>query len=298
MNDFLNKIIPIILIFFLGYFLKKVKLFKKEAGEILLKVVFYVSMPALVFRSVSQVQLSFKFIYLPLIAVSVFFATYFIALCIGKKLKLSPQTLGTFLLGSMIMNTGFSLPFIYSAFGDDGAASVAIFDFGNALLVLTFGYYIAMKYGKAENAKIDLRKFFLLPPIWGLILGLIFNLVKIPVPEIADNFFQNVGITTIPLIMLSIGIFFSPKVKNIGRLLTVIFIRTGIGLVLGFALASIFDLQGFIRTIVIICSGAPVGYNTLVFSSLENLDKEFAANLVSISILCGIIYIPVLLLYV
>ncbi|MCD4795999.1 MAG: AEC family transporter [Candidatus Cloacimonetes bacterium] len=296
MDGFLNKIIPIILIFFLGYFLKKVHLFKKEAGEILLKVVFYVSMPALVFRSVSQIQLSFEFIYLPLIAASVFFCTYFIALCIGKKLKLSPQTLGTFLLGSMIMNTGFSLPFIYSAFGDDGVASVAIFDFGNAFLVFTFGYYIAMKYGKIKDSRIEIKKLFLLPPIWGLILGLIFNLAGIPVPEIADNFFQNVGIITIPLIMLSIGIFFSPKVKNIDRLLTVIFIRTGIGLASGFVLAAIFDLQGFIRAIVIICCGAPVGYNTLVFSSLESLDKEFAANLVSISILCGIIYIPVLLL--
>ena len=296
MNDFLNKIIPIILIFFLGYFLKRIKLFGKETADIFLKFIFYVSMPALVFHSVSQIWLSIKFIYLPFIAFTVFFVIYFITSFIGKKLELSQKTLGTFILGSIIMNTGFSLPFIFSAFGEKGVATVAIFDFGNALLVLTFGYYIAMKYGKAENTKINYQKLFFLPPIWGLIFGLLFNLIKIPVPTIANNFLNQIGMLTIPLIMLSIGIYFSPRIKNLSRLLIVLFIRTGIGLLLGFVFASILNLQGVIKTIVIICSGAPVGYNTLVFSTLENLDKEFAANLVSVSILTGIVYIPVLII--
>ena len=298
MNDFLNKIIPIILIFFLGYFLKRIKLFGKETADIFLKFIFYVSMPALVFHSVSQIWLSIKFIYLPFIAFTVFFVIYFITSFIGKKLELSQKTLGTFILGSIIMNTGFSLPFIFSAFGEKGVATVAIFDFGNALLVLTFGYYIAMKYGKAENTKINYQKLFFLPPIWGLIFGLLFNLIKIPVPTIANNFLNQIGMLTIPLIMLSIGIYFSPRIRNLSRLLLVLFLRTGIGLILGFVLATVFNLQGTVRTIVTICCGAPVGYNTLVFSTLENLDKEFAANLVSISVLTGIVYLPILILVI
>ena len=195
------------------------------------------------------------------------------------------------------MNTGFSLPFIFSAFGEKGVATVAIFDFGNALLVLTFGYYIAMKYGKAENTKINYQKLFFLPPIWGLIFGLLFNLIKIPVPTIANNFLNQIGMLTIPLIMLSIGIYFSPRIRNLSRLLLVLFLRTGIGLILGFVLATVFNLQGTVRTIVTICCGAPVGYNTLVFASLEEMDKEFAASLVSISLLLGIIYVPLLIYF-
>ncbi len=298
MTDFLNKIIPIILIFFLGYFLKRIKLFNKETADILLKLIFYVSMPALVFRSVSQIQLSLKYVYLPFIAVTVFFLIYFVALIIGKKLELPTKTRGTFILGAMIMNTGFSLPFIFSAFGEKGVAVVAIFDFGNAMLVLTFGYYIAMRFGKKKDSKIEYRKLFSLPPVWGLILGLFFNLIKIPIPIIADNFLDQIGMLTIPLIMLSIGIYFSPRIHNLSRLLIVLFLRTGIGLILGFIFASFLNLQGMIRTIVIICCSAPVGYNTLVFSTLENLDKEFAANLVSISILTGIFYIPVLIMMI
>jgi len=67
------------------------------------------------------------------------------------------------------------------------------------------------------------------------------------------------------------------------------------GLALGLALSWVFGLEGIVRDIVIICSSAPVGYNTLVLSSLENLDKDFAASLVSISLILGIIYVPLLM---
>ena len=295
---FLTNISPIILIFFLGFFLKMIRLFGKETADIFLKFIFYVSLPALVFRSVHRVTLSTEYIFLPLIAVFVFFFLYFISLFIGKKLKLKRKTLGTFILAAMIMNTGFSLPFIFAAFGEEGVAIIAIFDFGNALFVLTFGYFIAMKFGNTKGSKVEFRKLLRIPPIWGLILGLIANFSKISIPQIADNFLNQLGILTIPLMMVSIGIYFAPRIQNLSRLMIVIFLRTGIGLLLGFFLTSVLNLEGMIKMIVIICCGAPVGYNTLIFSTLENLDKEFAANLVSISIFTGIVYIPVLILLV
>ena len=67
------------------------------------------------------------------------------------------------------------------------------------------------------------------------------------------------------------------------------------GLAFGILLSNLFGLEDMLRKVVIICSSAPVGYNTLVLSSLENLDKEFAASLVSISLILGIIYVPVLM---
>jgi predicted Na+-dependent transporter len=39
-----------------------------------------------------------------------------------------------------------------------------------------------------------------------------------------------------------------------------------------------------------------VGYNTLTFSSLAKLDVEFASSLVSVSVLLGLIYTPILIL--
>lgn len=72
-------------------------------------------------------------------------------------------------------------------------------------------------------------------------------------------------------------------------------IRTGIGLLLGLLFVYLFDLNGVSRTVVLVCSSAPSGLNTLVFSSMEKLDNEFAASVVSYSVIVGMILIPLLL---
>jgi len=295
MEAFISKILPIIMIFFLGYGLKKIKIFNIEYGDKLLLVNFYVTLPALTFLSVSRAVLDPRYLYLPLIAIATVFISYIPARIMGKIIPMSRKTLGTFFIGIMIMNTGFTMPFVVAAFGETGLAIYTFFDFGNTLLIFTFIYYHAVRYGNHPDHKIQLKKFLLLPPMWGFVGGLIVNLTGIQLPAVAVNFLDVVGKPTIFLMMLSLGIYFTPKVNNLGRVFVVLFIRIGLGLALGVMFSSLFHLTGTIRTLVIIFCGAPVGYNTLVFSTLENLDKEFAASIVSISLLLGIIYVPVLL---
>jgi len=52
MNDIFFAIIPIILIFLLGFVLRKTKVLKSEDGDILLKLIFYLSLPALIISSI------------------------------------------------------------------------------------------------------------------------------------------------------------------------------------------------------------------------------------------------------
>ena len=65
--------------------------------------------------------------------------------------------------------------------------------------------------------------------------------------------------------------------------------------VLGIALALIFNLQGITRSVVVVCGALPIGFNTLIFANLENMDREFAATEVSISILIALFLIPYLI---
>lgn len=296
MNEALIKIIPVILVFVLGYFLKKINLLKKEDGDLFLKLVFYVTLPALIILSISNIKLALDFIYLPVIAALVILITYFASYLTSKSLRLQNKSLGVFLIGSMIMNVGFTLPFIIAAYGQEGLARISLFDFGNGFLVFTFVYYIACKYGRSKKeSKTMIKKFLLSPPIWALVIALILNLAGLKTPVVAENFLQIIGDLTTPLIMLSLGIYFTPKIVKFLPLSLAMIIRMLFGLFLGLVFVKLFDLEGLTRVIVLLGSAAPVGYNTLTFSSLEDLDKEFAASLVSFSVLIGIIFIPALI---
>ena len=294
MNEFFLKIIPVILIFFLGIFLKRIKVLKNTDSEMLLRLVLYVCLPALTIVSTQKVNLVWKLLYIPFIPIIIVAFTYFLSLLISRRLPIDRQTKGTFLVGSMIMNTAFVFPFVLSAFGEEGFAYATIFQFGTGLSIFTFIYYIALKHSPSSSNGISLKKFLLLPPIWALTIGIILNLSGLGLPSLLENFFELLGLPTIPLVMLSLGVYFHPQAKNIGRLSLVFTIRIVGGLLVSLLLTSLLHISGMVRTVIVLCSAAPVGYNTLVFSTLENLDKEFAANLVSISLILGMVYIPLL----
>ncbi len=296
MNEVIIKIIPVILIFILGYLLKRLNFLTKENGALFLKLVFYVSFPALIILSITKIKITTEFFYLPIIPILIIFSTFIFSFFVGRLFNLPRKTFGVYLVGTLIMNIGFTLPFFIAAYGNMGVARVSMFDFGNGLLTLTFVYLLACKYGKDKlYYKTMIKKFALLPSIWALLIGLILNFTNLAIPPIMKDFLQKVGNMTIPLIMLSLGIYFTPKIIKLLPLSSAIVTRMGLGLLLGFLFVKLFNLEGLNRLIVLIGSAAPVGYNTLVFSSLENLDKEFAASLVSISILLGIIFIPLLI---
>lgn len=296
MDAFFLKIIPLILAFFLGVFIKQMKLMQKEDAGIILKLVLTATLPALTLLSILKVQLKAELLYLPFTAQVVVYSIYGIAWWVGKKLKLPQTTFGAFLVGCMIMNTGFSLPFFQARFEMEGFARASLFDIGNSFLIFTFVYYNAIKYGaNGHSGKIDWVKFAKLPPLWGLLIGLTIRALNLQMPELGMNFLNLVGQPTSPLIMIALGLVFEPRLKRLGAVLTAIFIRMGIGLFLGWLLTVIFGIQGMTRTIIIASSSTPIGFNTLIFSNLENLDREFAASMVSISILIALPYLPLII---
>jgi predicted permease len=294
MNEFLLKMVPVILIFALGVLLKRLKVLTNKDSDLLLKLVFYVCLPSLTIISTQKVVLIWKHVYIPFIPIVIVLTTFLVSTLLLSQLKISRRTRGTFLVGTMIMNTAFVFPFVLSAFGEEGFAYATIFQFGTGLSIFTFIYYIAMRHSPAAENRVNFKKFLLLPPIWALICGIILNLSGLKIPVVLHNFFELLGLPAIPLVMLSLGVYFHPRVSNIKRLLLVFMIRIMGGFLLSYGLTELLNISGMVRTVVILCASAPVGYNTLVFSTMEDLDKEFAASLVSISLILGMVYIPVL----
>ncbi len=169
MSGFYLKIIPLIIAFFVGILMKQLKLLHKEDAGVILRLVLAVTLPAKAISSLLHLRFSFDLFYLPLTAALVIFSVYGIAFAVGRKLKLEKTTFGSFLVGCMIMNTAFSLPFFSAAFGDEGFARASIFDIGNSFLIFTFIYYNAIKYGEnTQGDKINWLKLLKLPPLWAL----------------------------------------------------------------------------------------------------------------------------------
>lgn len=296
MNPFIEKIIPLILAFFAGIIFKSLKLLSKDDAPVLLRLVLTVTLPALTIIAIANVVLVADMIYIPFLAIAVVFIMYFISGLAGRLVPMPRATFGSFLVGTMIMNTAYSLPFFAAAFGNEGLARATLFDIGNTMMIFTFTYYNAIKYGdNSHTDKVDMRKFLRLPPLWAMLIAFAWKGTGLQLHPLAFSFLNLIGQPTIPLVMIALGLYFEPKLNNLGKALLAVFIRMGIGLGIGLLLAMIFGLEGITRTVVIVNSALPIGFNTLIFANLENMDREFAATCVSISIFIALFYIPLLI---
>ncbi len=289
------KILPLIITFWLGYFVKKIKIFNLNAADIFLKTIFYITLPPVIFLSVKNIKLNADYLLLPLIPLIIIFITYFITITISKKQNIALQTKGSFIISALIINTGFTLPFFMAIYGQSSVAVYTFYDFGNQLLIYTFIYFIAMKHNKNTSSSVDIKKFFKIPPLWALFGGLVFNIFHIGIPQTIFDTLSLIGSPTKFLIMFSLGIYFSFGFKKIKLIGYAILLRSVLGFLIGLALTELLGIDNALKPYAIIFSAAPVGYNTLVLSSLEKLDMDYSAEVVSFSLFLGLLYIPLMI---
>lgn len=296
MLEYLSSLVPILLIFVLGLALRRSGVVQREDGGLLLKLFFYAALPALIVLSVSEVELTPDLIFLPFGAVLTHVVTLSVALLIGRRLQVERQALGVVLVGSMIMNGAFVYPFLLIRFGAPGLAQAALFDLGNVVMVVSVAYTLAYRYGDAgKKGGSALKRLVLSPPVWALTLSLVLRATQIQIPDVFATFLQSIADMTTPLLMLALGIYFSPRLVQPGLLTLTVLTRMGVGLLCGLFFGALFGLQGVPRVVMAMAAAAPVGFNALTFSSLAKLDVDFAASVVSVSVLLGMIYMPVLI---
>lgn len=293
-----DKIFPLLLVI-LGYILKKAHVVKKEIADSLIKVVFYVFLPATIFYSIVQLPLKSTLIILPVAGFSVALLCYLFGFLIKDFLGMGKKTQGSFLIACGAMNQGmFTYPFFLMYLGTTGLSYVAFYDVGQAFLALTLGYYIAVRHGSCSQSA-DLRKLtgkiLAFPPLWAFSSALSVNYLRLyQLTQLASPLIEILHNCTVPLIMLSLGIFLEPRIKEGRAMLAVIFTRFILSLFIACLIVSVFNLEGLERITVLIASAAPPAMITLVYCGQEKLDVEFTAALISVCIIIGLIYTPLL----
>jgi predicted permease len=297
MADVFIRLSPIILTYLLGIVLRRTRAVRREDGALFLRLCFFAAIPALILKTLPAVKITPDVALLPVVAAVIVLGTYAAAYVLCRRAAPERPVFGVTLVGSMIMNTSFILPFVLLMYGEEGFATAVVFDIGNAFLVASVIFYTACRYGEDSGGPWSaVRRVALAPPLWAFTLGLSLNIAGIGLHPALDSFLTLVGNLMVPLVMISLGIYFSPTLVRPRLLVTALLVRSVGGFVLALALAALLGLEGLTRSVVLVSGAAPVGFNTLVFASLAKLDVEFAASLLSVSIALGIVLLPILIM--
>jgi malate permease and related proteins len=114
-------------------------------------------------------------------------------------------------------------------------------------------------------------------------------------PFVVGHLLETLGGANTPLAMLTLGTFLQFRYANWKPMVLAVALRMGVGLLIGLALVRIVPLDNIERAAVGMGAAMPVGLVVLVYSVTEGMDAEFAAGVVSLSILVGLFVTPILL---
>lgn len=282
-----------------GYLLVRTGAATREHGRFLFVFAFYVCAPALIFDAVSGADLSGKMAVLPLAALLAVAGGYGAGWLVSRRMGLPPARLSVFLMACMIVNTGFTLPFIEASLGAEGVARLMAFDVVNAALLLTWVYAIAARSNPdASGNGTAWRKMFSSPPLYGFAAGLFANAAGLRASDAAQQVVDVFAAPTGFLLTIGIGMLLVIERAEMRLGLRAIATRLCTSLLIGVAVIVLFNLTGVERAVLLTLCVAPVGFNTVTFASLENLDTGLATGTISLSMVAGLVLVPAMLLAV
>lgn len=201
---------PICLLLFLGWFLKKINFINEQFIDIASKLVFTVTLPTLLFlniiKSDRETAIDFSLIAYSLLANILFFLLAFI---LTKLLARNRDDHGAIIQGAFRANLAIiGLAYVDNIYGDAGLALAAVYVAFHVVLYNVLSVLILMPKQDKITPKMFLGLFKSIlknPLIIGILLGVLFFLFAIPVPEVVIDAGQYFADMSLPMALLCAG---------------------------------------------------------------------------------------------
>jgi malate permease and related proteins len=278
----------------LGFLLKNYNFLSEQDGKTISKFLMHTTFPALMIISTAKVKLDTSLLFIPLFCIAISVIMLLIAWFWFSKYPNNLRGLLTMAAGGT--NVGlFGYPIITGLFGKDALVYAVMFDIGNTIIVFgavyPIGTYFSSNKKEGINFKQILKKILTLPPVLGMILGLIINASSITMPVICEEFLDILAKANKPLVLLLMGIYLSFELnkKLMLAISKVLLIRYSISLAVVFALYFLLSAHPMMRNVLMICTLLPLGMTILPFSDELNYDSRIAGTLINISLLISFI---------
>ena len=204
----MSNIILLFLCLFLGFFLRKTKLFPENGHLALNSFVINISLSALSLYYIPKIVLNFQVLFPVMVPwLNIILAVLFFSF-LGKKMNWSKSLIGALIMCAGFGNTSFvGIPVIQSLYGESGLKTVMIVDQPGSFVALsTLGITIASFYsGDKIGITPIIQKILKFPPFIAFVIAVILNIFSVAIPVQIDEVFAKLGATTVPLALVSVG---------------------------------------------------------------------------------------------
>lgn len=298
MNVIVTTISTIVIMIFLGFLLKKINLLKETDVESFNKLVINIFMPCMIFYTLFNADLSeiSNFTFLPVVPILSSIITGLVAYSILKYFNYSQKKIWSVLVTILICNSAFlGFPVNLGVFGTEGLIRAIFCDIGTLISFLILSFVLFLVFG--GSLKSAIRRILLFPPLWAVILGLIFNFFSIPVGELGENVLYYLSGGAIPLIMISLGLSldFSGLKWNKSFIAFTSFFKLIFFPFVAFFIISFFNLSGLEFNVALIQAALPSGMLGFVLAITYDLEYRLTSDCILFTTVFSLISLPILI---
>jgi predicted permease len=284
----LAPVVPVFILIAIGFFFAR---YKKISLDPITEIVVYLGAPCLVFTSLAT-----KPLFATDIAVILAGAIGIIAgvgLLIWLYARLTGFSSPGFTLPVLFLNAGnMGIPLALFAFGEPGLQRATLFYVIITLIHNSLGLYLLGGRGGAGEI-------FRLPLIYAAVLGLAFNLAKITIPEPIFQPLSLLGLSVIPLMLVSLGYrLYSMQSLTWGHSFAGAFIRVVGGFASAYLIVTVLGIEGINRQVILLYGSLPSAVINFMLTEKYSRDPELAASIILFSTVLSLVSVPLVLWFI
>ena len=293
----------------IGYIVKKLKIITEENGKVVAKVIFNITLPAVILKVTSNIEFHMSLILLPL--VNIFFGFFMAMIGLILFRKYPREKKGLILMSIIGFNVAhFSFPLIEGIWGEEGMQYIALIDAGNAFTIFVLCFIIGSIFSPNNNREdidIDLKdtgkRLLKSTPLMGYIFALIINFSGIG--NILPIFFWDLldiiarANTALSLLLLGIYLNFKFEKTEWATILKILITRYSLGLVIGILLFFLLPSNQFdllFRIILTISLIFPIGLAVIPFSVEFEYDQKLVSMIANLTIIISFALVWILII--
>lgn len=293
----LNVVLPVFVIIVVGYLLRFKRVINESFIDMAMKVVFNISLPAMLFSKVSKADINLIFEKSSLkFVLFVTLGTLFIfvmARVVARLFVKNPQSRGAFTQGSFRSNyviIGYSI--LYSLFGDVIIGRMALLVIVIVPLYNILSIWVLSESSEKsplENLKDVAKKVIKNPLIIGIIIGFIVAIFKFEIPLFINDSISSLGAIGTPLGLIGLGAYFTiDQVKSLKMSILAVLLKIVVFPTIMTTLAYGLGFGYMDAAIVFVTFGAPAAISSFIMATALDGDKQLAANIVILSTVLSI----------
>jgi len=204
----MENFVLILLCIAIGYTIRRLNIFSKDAATTLNQFAIYISLPAMILLQIPKLSFSIDMIIPIIVAWIVMFISAILILILSKIFSFSKEITGSLMLVSILTNSSFlGIPIINAYMGESAMPYVLVYDqLGTFIALATYGTFIASYYSNKNKItfKIMTLRVLTFPPFLSLIVALF--LIGVEFNPIITKVLSSFASTIVPVALVAVGL--------------------------------------------------------------------------------------------